>query len=98
MNNQSLLLIFIPLIVAIISSSLTYYFTIKSKKEESVLKFKEERYLNLINFLQGFVGNTACAETKEKFFKEQYSSWLYGSDGVIRSINELVKYIIKQRG
>ena len=98
MDYKNLLLIFIPVIVAVASSYLTYYFTIKSKQKESILKFKEEKYSNLIIFLQGFVGNTANAETKKKFFEEQYKSWLYSSDGVVKSINEMVRLIVEAKG
>ncbi len=97
MDYKNLLLIFGSLIVATASSYLTYYFTIKSKQKESILKFKEEKYSNLIIFLQGFVGNTVNAETKRKFFEEQYKFWLYSSDGVVKSINELVKLIAENR-
>ncbi len=76
------------------SSYLTYYFTIKSKKDESVLKFKEEKYSNLLIFLQGFVGRTISGETKIKFFEEQYKSWLYSSDGVVNAINQLIRLLV----
>ena len=98
MDYKNLLLIFGSLIVAIVSSYLTYYFTIKSKQKESILKFKEEKYSNLIIFLQGFVGSTVSFEVKRKFFEEQYKSWLYSSDGVVKSINEMVKFIAGARG
>ncbi len=98
MDYNNLLLIFTSLVVAIISSYLTYYFTIESKRKESILRFKEEKYSNLIIFLQGFVGNTVNAETKKKFFEEQYKSWLYSSDGVVKSINEMIKLIVEAKG
>lgn len=66
--DKTILLILISVITAILSSYLTYYFTIKSKKSEAILKFKEEKYSNLLILLQGFVGRTASGETKRKFF------------------------------
>ena len=98
MKIETTLLILIPVIIAVISSYLTYYFAIKSKKNEAILKFKEEKYSNLLILLQGFVGKTTSGETKKKFFEEQYKSWLYSSDGVIKAINEMVQIIINARG
>ncbi|MHA1743581.1 MAG: hypothetical protein ACTSV6_04945 [Candidatus Heimdallarchaeota archaeon] len=82
----------------LIGSYLTYYFTLKSKKKESILKFKEEKYTNLLILLQGFVGKTVSAETKKKFFEEQYKSWLYSSDEVVKAINNMVRLVIESRG
>ncbi len=98
MENKDLLLILIPIVVAILSSYLTYYFAIKSKKNEAILKFKEEKYSNLLILLQGFIGNTTSGETKKKFFEEQYKSWLYCSDGVVNAINDMVRLIMGARG
>lgn len=98
MDTKTTLLIIIPIITAIVSSYLTYYFAIKSKRSEAILKFKEEKYSNLLILLQGFVGRTTSGETKRKFFEEQYKSWLYCSDEVIMLINEMVKLVIDARG
>src|SRR3990167_790704 len=98
MNTTTILLILVPIIVAVISSYLTYFFAIKSNKNESILKFKEEKYSNLLILLQGFVGKTTSGETKKKFFEEQYKSWLYSSDGVVKAINEMVQIVINARG
>ena len=98
MKIETTLLILIPVIIAVISSYLTYYFAIKSKKNESILKFKEEKYSNLLILLQGFVGKTTSGETKKKFFEEQYKSWLYSSDGVVKAINEMVQLVINAKG
>ena len=98
MKTETTLLILIPVVVAVISSYLTYYFAIKSKKNEAILKFKEEKYSNLLILLQGFVGKTTSGETKKKFFEEQYKSWLYSSDGVIKAINEMVQLVINAKG
>lgn len=84
--------------MAVVSSYCTYYFTIKSKKNEAILKFKEEKYSNLLVLLQGFVGNTISGDAKKKFFEEQYKSWLYCSDGVVDSINEMVRLLMKSSG
>lgn len=89
MENKDFFLIMFPILTAILSSYLTYYFTIKSKQKETILKFKEEKYTNLIIALQGFVGSTASTERKKIFFEEHYKSWLYSSDGVIKNINIL---------
>jgi hypothetical protein len=63
-----------------------------------MLKFKEEKYSNLLILLQGFVGSTVSPEKKKKFFEEQYKSWLYSSDGVVIAINKMVELIISEDG
>lgn len=98
MEIKDMLLIVFPIITGIISSYFTYYFTIKSKKNEAILKFKEEKYTNLLILLQGFVGVTTSVDKKRKFFEEQYKSWLYCSDEVVKSINEMVDLVISNKG
>lgn len=88
----------IPIIVAMITSYLAYLFAIKSKREENMIKYKEEKYANLLVLLQGFVGSTANMETKIKFFEEQYKSWIYSSDDVVKAINAMVRLVIDSRG
>ncbi|MBI1821578.1 MAG: hypothetical protein HY036_01430 [Nitrospirae bacterium] len=97
MDIKTILLSLISITTAVLSSYLTYYFAIKSKKSEAILKFKEEKYSNLLILLQGFVGKTTSGETKRKFFEEQYKSWLYSSDGVVKAINEMVQLVISSR-
>lgn len=98
MEIKNILLIIFPIITAILSSYLTYYFAIKSKRAEAITKFKEEKYSNLIIALQGFIGTTVSSETKKKFFEEQYKSWLYSSDEVVKSVNELIRLLMEERG
>lgn len=88
----------LPIFTAIAGSYLTYFFTSRSKREESILKYKDEKYANLLVLLQGFVGSTATSETKRKFFEEQYRSWIYSSDEVIKAINEMVRLVIDSQG
>jgi len=83
---------------AIIGGFVSYYFASKAKKLETVLKFREEKYSNLLILLQGFVGKTANAETKKKFFDEQYKSWIYSSDEVVKATNHLVNLVIDAKG
>ena len=89
---------FLALISAVIGGFVSYYFASKSKKLEAVIKFREEKYSNLLILLQGFIGNTVSSETKKKFFEEQYKSWIYGSDEVITAINNLVHLVIESEG
>src|SRR3989337_3753794 len=98
MDIKDILLLILPFISGVISAWITYFFTIKTKKNEAVLKFKEEKYSNLIVLLKGFVGRTASADLKKKFFDEQYRSWLYSSDEVVRAINKLTELLILERG
>lgn len=89
---------FLALISAIIGGFISYYFSSKSKKLEVMLKFREEKYSNLLIHLQGFVGTTTSSVTKKKFFEEQYKSWIYGSDEVVTAVNKLVELVIKSQG
>lgn len=98
MDIKDILLLILPFISGVISAWVTYLFTIKTKKNEAVLKFKEEKYSNLLVLLKGFVGRTASAELKKKFFDEQYRSWLYSSDEVVKAINRLTELLIIERG
>ncbi len=83
------------ILIALTGSYLTYFFTKKTKRDEAIIKYKEEKYSNLLILLQGFVGSTSNTETKKKFFEEQYKSWLYCSDEVVISINHMVQLVIK---
>ncbi len=99
MQTNTLLLIILPVISAVISSYFTtFYFANKLKKNEAIQKFKEEKYSNLILHLQGFIGETANRETKRKFFEEQYKSWLYSSDEVVIAINGLITLAKEEEG
>jgi hypothetical protein len=98
MDTKDILLIILPFISGVISAWVTYLFTIRTKKNENILRFKEEKYANLLVLLQGFVGRTVSPDLKKKFFEEQYKSWLYSSDDVVKSINDLVKLLIEERG
>jgi len=98
MAIKDYLLILLPVISGIIGSYLTYYLTMKSKKSEAIFRFKEEKYSNLLVLLKGFVGKTASGDLKRQFFDEQYKSWLYCSDDVVRAINNMVKLVISSRG
>lgn len=63
-----------------------------------MLRFREEKYAKLLVLLEGFVGNTASAETKRAFFKEQHESWLYCSDEVTEAINRMLKLVANTKG
>jgi hypothetical protein len=88
----------LPILTAIAGSYLTYFFASRSKREEAILKYKEEKYANLLVLLQGFVGSTSTSETKRKFFEEQYRSWIYSSDEVVKAINEMVNLVMDSKG
>lgn len=90
--------ILVPLISAAIGGYISFYFSSKAKKNEAVMKFKEEKYANLLIHMQGFVGNTASSDPKKKFFEEQYKSWIYASDEVVRTTNDMIKLVIDAQG
>lgn len=93
MNIKDLLLLILPFISGVVSAWITYFFTIRVKKSEFIHKYKEEKYSNLIVLLKAFLGDTATGELKRKFFDEEYRSWLYSSDDVVKHINILVSHL-----
>ena len=92
--TNAILPILIPILTAVLGSYSTYYFLTKSKKNEAILRFKQEKYSKLLLFLQGFVGDTVSGELKRKFFEEQHQSWFYCSDEVVTAINEMIQLIV----
>lgn len=48
MNIKDVLLIIIPILSGVIGSYITYYLTNKSKKDEAIFKYKEEKYSKLL--------------------------------------------------
>ncbi len=87
--------VFIALVSAVVGGTVSFYFASKAKKLEAIIRFREEKYSNLLVLLQGFVGNTVSADTKKRFFEEQYKSWVYCSDEVVLAINNLVQLVIE---
>ncbi len=81
------LIALVPLASAALGAFLVYLFTSRAKREESIVRFKEEKYAKLLIKLQGFVGSTTSAQLKREFFEEQYQSWLYASDAVVELRN-----------
>jgi hypothetical protein len=92
------LIALVPLLSAAIGAVLAYLFSSAQKRDESIVRFKEEKYAKLLVKLQGFVGTTTSARLKKEFFEEQYQSWLYASDEVVQSLNEMVHLVIESRG
>jgi hypothetical protein len=89
---------FVPILSAAIGALLVYLFSSAQKRDESIIRFKEEKYAKLLVRLQGFVGATTSARLKKEFFEEQYQSWLYASDEVVESLNAMVRFVIESRG
>ncbi len=73
-QTSILAVVLTPIITAVVSAFITYYLAMRSKKNEAMLKFKEEKYSRLLVLLQGFVGQTATSALKKEFFEEQYKS------------------------
>jgi hypothetical protein len=92
------LIALVPLASAAAGAFLAYIFTSRAKRDESILRFKEEKYAKLLVKLQGFVGTTASAQLKREFFEELYQAWLYASDDVVKSLNAMVQLVVKGQG
>jgi hypothetical protein len=88
----------VPLLSAAIGAFFVYLFTSRAKRDETIQRFKEEKYAKLLVKLQGFVGTTTSAQLKREFFEELYQSWLYASDPVVESLNSMVRLVIDSRG
>ena len=70
---KDVLIIVLPIVSAFLSAWLTYLMTYNEAKR----RFKEEKYQNLLLYLQGFIGPYASGEKKQEFFNELYKSQLY---------------------
>jgi hypothetical protein len=92
------LIALVPLVSAGLGAFLGFLFTSRSKRDEAAQRFKEEKYAKLLIKLQGFVGSTTSSQLKREFFEEQYQSWLYASDEVVESINELIRLVTDNHG
>ena len=88
----------VPVASAAVGALLAYFFAMHAKREESILRVKEEKYARLLVKLQGFVGTTASSQLKREFFEELYQSWLYASDRVVVSLNQMVHLVIESHG
>lgn len=88
------------LVVPALSAFITYVLTKRAKRDEAIFKYKEEKYGNLILLIQGFLdkGEKNTPEIKNRFFEEQYKSWLYSSDDVVIAINQLVYKLKTEKG
>lgn len=96
--EKDILLITLPVLSAVISSYLTYYFAIKKTRQEAIFKFKEEKYTNIILALQGFVNGTTDGKMKESLFTEKYKTWLYAPDNVIKAIDDFIDFVREHHG
>ena len=97
-EKQQWFIALVPLVSAAVGAFLTYLFTWRSKRDEAIFRFKEEKNARLLVKLQGFVGATISAQLKREFFEEQYQSWLYASDNVVQALNQMVRLVIANRG
>ena len=97
---KEILSIVLPVVLGIGSICLTYYFSEQTKKKERAHKFKEDRYIKLIEQLRGLVGFSPPknkGEIMKAFLLEQTTVGLYASDDVIRSTNNFVKLLDGQQ-
>jgi hypothetical protein len=95
---KELLITVVPLGSVVLGAVLGYIFTSRAKRDESIVRFKEEKYARLLLKLQGFIGITTSAQLKREFFEEEYQAWLYASDEVIESLNALVNLVKESQG
>ncbi|MGO9123891.1 MAG: hypothetical protein ACLP6G_03290 [Terriglobales bacterium] len=88
----------VPIVSAATGALLAYLFSSRAKRDESIARFKEEKYARLLVKLQGFVGATTSGQLKREFFEELYQAWLYASDDVVVALNEMIHLVIDGHG
>jgi hypothetical protein len=88
--DSAILTILLPLLAGVVSSYLTYYFTLKSKRIEAIAAYKEKSYERLLLKAQGFFGESGSPEAQKEFLDEMYKSWIYCSDEVVVAANDLL--------
>ncbi|HEX3912863.1 MAG TPA: hypothetical protein VHW71_05100 [Steroidobacteraceae bacterium] len=54
----------VPLISAALGAFLAFLFTSRTKRDESILRFKEEKYTKMLIKLQGFLEGTISTQMK----------------------------------
>lgn len=90
MTINSWTTILFPIISALLASYLTYYWSKKSRIDEAILRYKEEKYGNLLVSIQGFVIGAVSLDKKQLFLDERSRASLYCSDEVSTALNELL--------
>jgi hypothetical protein len=88
--NITIVTIILPIIAGLVGSYLTYYFTLKSKRMEAMMAFKEKSYESLLLKAQVFFGESNSPEAQKEFIDQMYKSWLYCSDDVVKAINQML--------
>jgi hypothetical protein len=72
-------------VFALIAGFITLFINERSKRGEQEYRGKEERYVELVNALQGFYVDTFDKEKRENFLRQLNLSWLYCPDEVIQT-------------
>ncbi len=92
METKDIFLILSPFI----ASYLTYFLWFRTKRKEEIIKFKEERYLQLLWEVKNalVIDRASSSEDQDHhmniFLNEQRKLWLYWSDDVIKSLTNLL--------
>ena len=80
------------LAVPFFSAVIFWFMNEKSKRNWESYKSREEKYINLIENLEGFYESSIDTEKKRKFINELKLCWLYAPDNVIMAANTFLKY------
>jgi len=83
----------VPVVTAIVAAVGGYFlreFDKRKEREEEEYRRKEERYVNLINSLRGFIVGSYDKNLQEAFVKELNLAWLYCPDDVIKKAYALL--------
>ena len=93
-SSPSLSIILVPFI-SVISVVVGWWLNEWSKRKESELLKKRERYEALILAIKGFyiADGISSTYTKQTFINQVNLSWLYCSDEFIKKANEFLDYV-----
>ena len=98
METKDILLFVVPILTSLISGFVAYKFSVYKIQAETILKYKEEKYSNIVSALSGFVSGSADGIKKDDLIQEKYKAWLFASDEVIKSIDAMIDYVSKNPG
>lgn len=78
------------LVIPLLSGVGAWYANESSKRKWESYKRREERYLNLLKYLDGFYISTHSKDLKHAFISELRLCWLYAPDNVIKAANNFL--------
>jgi hypothetical protein len=88
---QEIIVAIIGAIVAVVSATLTYFFTKERERQAELRKTKMIRYDDLVKYLTKLVQSRAEEETGRNFIDAYYRAGAYASKNVLNACHKLLK-------